>query len=150
MRRIFALVSAVLIAGCLLSCDEDKDNYIDGAVKDSFNISFKGVRARLFSSELSIEYFRNETEVALRITVDVSAGLAAGKTYDLLTEGAITRDEVFGNLPELKSGTVTLDKFTEKGGSEISGSFDAIFVTDKGNEQGLFGGFLTELEVVPL
>ena len=86
----------------------------------------------------------------LRVTVDVSAGLAAGKRYNLATQGDITRDETFGTLPELVSGKLTLEKFSEKSGSEIQGSFDALFMTDKGSEHTLLGGFSTKLEVVPL
>ena len=59
------------------------------------NISFKGVRARLYTSELSIEYYtdKKEGEVALRVAVDVNAGLKAGKTYDLMKHGTVSRDE---------------------------------------------------------
>ena len=152
MKQALSFMLILTASFPLLSCDEDNDNFLRGSVKDTNNISFKGVRARLYTSELSIEYYtdKKEGEVALRVALDVNAGLKAGKTYDLMKHGTVSRDEGFGGLPEMISGELTLDKYGSKVGSTVEGSFTAKFVTTSGSEQALRGGFSSELEIPPI
>ena len=57
MKWILGLFLVLVPCAGLLACDEEGDNYLKGSVKKNYNISFNGVRARLFSSELAVSTF---------------------------------------------------------------------------------------------
>ena len=143
---VFALVLFAAVSGC----KDDEDNYIDGSLVKNYNISYDSVRARLYSSSLSVEYM-SDSVPALRITLHADdLILAAGKTYDLLEYGSVTRFDDLGSLPELQSGELTLTEFSETDGAPVAGNFHAVFVTDNGVTLNLRGAFAVDLEVVPL
>lgn len=150
MIRTGIFFGMVFIFSFCVSCDDQGDNYIDGSLVKNYNISYDSVRARLYAANLSVEYLSKEV-AALRITIN-SDGLilAAGKTYDLLEYGSVTRFDEFGSLPELQSGALTLDTFSETDGSKVAGDFHGVFVTDDGTTLNLRGAFSTILEIVPL
>ena len=153
MRNVFIIIVAALFSVLLGSCEDEKNNYVDGSIQKNFKISFKGVRARYHYSsgeptDLAIEYYQNEAEVALRITIHATGGVASGKKYTFPEQGKIGRDDTFGPLPESYTGSVTLDEFSGKDGGTVKGSFESKFVTDGGTEQTLYGAFSTKIEVV--
>lgn len=148
-----ALLLVVLAMTVSFSCDDEEDNYLAGSLTKSFDFNFDYVRARLYESELSIEYVdkqKNAEQVALRVTLKRDGTpLAAGETYDLLERGTVGRGAGYASaLPELESGSVELKEFGSETGSHISGEFKAVFLTDENTKQTLRGGFSAELEVV--
>jgi hypothetical protein len=150
--RSIALVGLLVAAGAL-SCDQEKDNFLDGSLTDSYDLSFDSVRIRLYPSELSIEYVKDSSQgekVALRITLDSNeVPLAAGTLYDLTTQGSISQGDGYGSpLPDLETGELTLDKYADADGSKVKGDFEATFLTDIGTTLTLRGGFSAKLEVV--
>lgn len=141
----FALV--VVAAGC----DDQGDNYIDGSLVKNYHISYESVRIRLYADDFAVEYLSDSIEgvAALRITLNTDGLIvAAGKTYDLLEYGSITRFSDLGSLPELQSGELTLESFSETDGSTAAGNFHAVFVTEDGTTLNLRGAFKAPLEVV--
>jgi hypothetical protein len=136
-----------------LSCDETGDNYIEGSLAKKLKIDFDDVRVRLYESELSIEYIEKDGDsgekVSLRVTVRVSAALVEGGSYDLKSSGTVSRGAGYGSsMPELTSGELSLDDFTDEDGSTASGEFKALFTTDDKTQYTLRGGFNAKLEVV--
>ena len=153
MNRSFLFFAFCMLLFCQPGCDEHGDNYLEGSLVSNYHITFDGVRARLYSTSFSVEYMSDKTEgvPALRLTIDTDKViLAAGKTYDLVKYGSITRFEGLGSLPELESGEVTLHSFSETDGSKVSGEFHALLVTDAGVLMNVRGGFSVDLESVPI
>ncbi len=143
----------ILLLIILCGCDETGDNFLDGSLADSYKMDFDSVRVRLYPSELSIEYVQNDKngeKVSLRVTLTRDdAEIAAGQTYDLKELGTISRGQGFNSeLPELKSGELKLENFASTDGSDVKGTFEAIFLSSEQNEQTLRGGFAATLEVV--
>ncbi len=145
-----------LMIGCfgviLGSCDES-ENYLRGSLADSYDMEFDSIRARLYASELSIEYVVDSEQgekITLRVTLNAGAGvLVAGKTYNLATDGTISRGEGFdAKLPELSTGTLDLSEYAGTDGSAVEGEFSATFITTNQNKLSLRGAFVTELEIV--
>ena len=146
------LVLAVVLVS-LVGCTDDEENYIDGSLVKNYNITYESVRARLYSSDLSVEYMSDTIDgvAALRINLDTDGLiLAAGKTYDLAMYGSATRYNDLGSLPELVSGELTITEFSETNGAPVAGNFHALFETDDGVSLNLRGAFAVDLEVVPL
>jgi hypothetical protein len=56
-RGIAGLVVAAFAV--LASCDDEKANFLDGSLTESYDLGFDNVRIRLYPSELSIEYVSN-------------------------------------------------------------------------------------------
>jgi hypothetical protein len=154
--KIFLARLVLLFLLCILpiSCDEEDDNYLDGSLTDSFDMSFSGTRVRLYESELSIEYVKGSgpsEKVPLILTLKLSEGpLAEGISYDLKAIGNASRGQGgYGSpLPELDSGTLTFSSYSEEDGATIEGSFQSIFNTLNNTQQTLRGGFSASLEVV--
>jgi hypothetical protein len=152
VSRSMAL-STLLAVAAAASCDDEKDNYLDGSLTESYDLSFDSVRIRLYPSELSIEYVKNSSQgekVALRITLDSNeVPLAADTLYDLSTQGSITQGDGYGSpLPDLETGELTLDQYSGTDGSKVKGDFEATFLTDNNTTLTLRGGFSAKLEVV--
>ncbi|MEL6342218.1 MAG: hypothetical protein AAFV53_03745 [Myxococcota bacterium] len=138
----------------LVGCAEDPDNFLRGSMTTTYGLEFNDVRSRLYDSELSIEYLYSDDEtpetVTLRVTLD-NAQLASNTVYDLLSMGNVGRSDVYGGaLPDMNEGELTLELFEETDGSDISGRFQARFVTPDETQLALRGAFLTTLERVEL
>lgn len=151
MIRLGTFWAAFCFLILVTGCDDHGDNYIDGSLVKNYHITYDSVRALLYPNGLSVEYMSDTIEgvAALRITV-YSEGLimAAGKTYDLLEYGSVTRYGELGSLPTLQKGELTLDTFSETDGSKVAGDFNCTFVTDDGTTLNLRGAFSTTLDVV--
>jgi len=53
-------VIAIALAGFLMKCGDDKENYLDGSLTKSYDFDFDFTRVRLYESELAIEYVVDE------------------------------------------------------------------------------------------
>ena len=69
-------------------------NTIDGSLTGFYDTSFNDVRARLYPSQLAIEYVRENGEVPVRIVVKFGPEYGderiRTKTYNLKDRGAVT------------------------------------------------------------
>jgi hypothetical protein len=139
----------------LAGCHKLAPNYLDGSLSESYDLTFDETEARLYSSELSVEYVEDpegESKVALRVTLDVEGeGPKAGKKYDLFKYGEVNRSEAYNSpFPELSEGYIELDEYGSKEGADVQGTFTASFETEDGSTLQVEGGFKTELEVIDL
>jgi hypothetical protein len=138
----------------LLACKALAPNSLDGSLTESYDLAFDTTDARLYTSELAIEYVEDPegaATVVLRVTLDADVEPKAGKSYDLVEHGEITQSGALNTtLPELDQGELDLEDYGDKAGDKVVGSFDASFVTDEGQTLQLEGRFKTELELVDL
>jgi hypothetical protein len=138
----------------LLACKALAPNSLDGSLTESYDLAFDTTDARLYTSELAIEYVEDPegtATVVLRVTLKTDVEPKAGKSYDLVKYGDITQSDATNTtLPPLDEGTLELEDYGTKSGDKIVGSFDASFVTDEGQTLQLEGRFKTELELVDL
>ena len=150
IRQCLILVLSVVLA-TLMACDDEGDNFLDGSLVKNFNVKYKTIEAVLYPDGLAIEYVSSKDVAALRITINsTNAVLKKGKTYDLAKYGSVTRFNQYGELPDLKSGELTLTEFSEKEGALVAGDFNAIFKTDNEGSQTLRGAFRTKLIISPV
>ena len=85
---ILSMLAAELTIAPLSSCDEDGGSFIEGSLGDFYDLTCIDVRARLYSSELAIEYVNITQEVPVRVTVDRKiSGLNGPATVDLIDFG---------------------------------------------------------------
>jgi len=144
-RGLVAMVVALGVSsGCAVS-----EGDLSGSLGEFYTLHADEVRARLYDSELSIEYIKAVTgEVSVRVTVTRSAQDPSGPATVNLAEAGNVSGSSEGNLiPDFKTGTLRLDAYAPTSGSEISGDFDITF--DVGDtEVALNGTFDTVLEVV--
>lgn len=131
----------------LTACSED-EAALSGSLENFYDISYSTVRARLYDSELSIEYIREDLQVPVRVTLrKLSTGMLGPGAYDLSALGSISGRSRDNDIPRMISGKIELDTYSPVNGAEIVGSFDAKFAT--GNDEAtLAGEFSTVLEVV--
>ncbi len=141
-------VAAALLWATAAGCTED--NSLSGSLGDFYRLQFDLVRARLYSSELSIEYVSKSTgAVPVRVTLRVDeVELEADRTYDLDEHGDIS-----GRLPDgmemlpLVEGELTLEQFAPELDARVKGSFEAKLRAER-DTLSLSGTFDTELEPV--
>ena len=138
----------------LLACKALAPNSLDGSLTESYDLAFDDTQARLYTSELAIEYVEDPqgaATVVLRVTLDSDVEPKAGKSYDLVKWGDITQSDATNTtLPDLDEGDVALEEYQDEDGAKVVGSFDASFVTGEGETLQLQGRFKTELEIVDL
>jgi hypothetical protein len=137
----------------LSGCEGEGDNYLSGSMTKSFDMDFDSTRVRLYESELAIEYVAESDEgekIAFRVTINSSeVVLEPGTAYDLATDGTVSRGQGYGSpLPDIESGTLYLDAFSEEDRSNVSGTFNAKFIASDQSIKTLRGGFSASLEVV--
>jgi len=155
MRRVRdGGVVAVWCALALAACTSD--NSLSGSLEDVYLLQFDVVRARLYSSELAIEYVVSKSEaVPVRVTLnrellrEDGKTLAAGESYSLTQYGNITGRQADGTeLFGFSKGKLQLAAFEAKQDAEIRGRFDAKFRAGD-DVFSLSGDFAAELEQVP-
>jgi hypothetical protein len=132
-------------AGCT------EENSLSGSLGDFYRLQFDLVRARLYSSELSIEYVSKSTgAVPVRVTLRVDEQEPrAGKTYDLGEHGDISGRLTDGmEMLPLVGGELTLEQFEPELDARVKGSFEARLRAER-DTLSLSGTFDTELEPVP-
>ncbi len=156
-RRLSGLVlMGTVVAMVATGCADD--NSLSGSLTDFYGVTFDDVRARLYDSELTVEYTRDNGEIPVRVTVRFAPDeRLQSRTYDLDQRGSMVgligqRGTVTGrshdtDMPEMLSGSVTFVDLSLKEGGEVTGYFEATFRagSDKVN---LSGAFETTLEIV--
>ncbi|MDJ0764040.1 MAG: hypothetical protein QNJ97_13745 [Myxococcota bacterium] len=148
-----SLRCAAIVVLLSLSCEDDRENYLEGSITKSYDMSFDSTRVRLYESELSIEYIddsANGEMIPLRVSLRVADALPqTGGVYDLTVVGTVSRGPGYGSeLPELETGELTLSAYEDAAGADVTGAFDAVFLSTEGNRKSLRGGFSAELEIV--
>ena len=137
----------LLIALLACACD-DRGGDLSGSLGDVYDLSFDSVRARLYPSDLSIEFVNGRGEVVVRVTGRRAAREpAAGASFDLVSEGDVTGTSGGVDIPRIARGTLTLTAFTAKQDAQVQGRFDGVFAAGS-TELSLSGSFSTRLEVV--
>jgi hypothetical protein len=141
-----------LIIGCAalwLGACAGRGGSVHGSVGEVYDLRFDVVRARLYETELALEYARSDGAVPVRVSVSrvaLESGrreLALGVDADV---GGTTRDG--STMPSAESGTVRLDRFDPWGGDpRVRGSFDARIPTTTAVLE-LVGDFDLPLEIV--
>lgn len=122
---------------------------LSGSLGEFYNLRCDQVRARLYDSELSIEYIDGATnEVSVRVTLRRGDRDPSGPdTVDLLLAGDVTGSSKGTLIPRFSEGTLRLNTYSPTAGAQVVGDFDVIF--DVGtSEVALRGDFDTTLELV--
>jgi len=136
---------------CLLSLSacSDGDGSLDGSLGSVYRLGFDDVRVRLYSSELAIEYARDDGAVPLRVTLQADAlPESGGGEWQIGEFGDVTgqlRDGTY--VPRFTSGQLNLERFTPREGTRIRGTFDATFSPGR-DRLGVHGTFDTRLVLV--
>ncbi len=148
MRRLLAALALAAMGASGAACDPD-ENTLSGSLSQVYNIHFESVRARLYSSEMSIEWVDINSAVPVRITLRLSdVQPTADHNYDLFQVGDITGRAIDDTeIPRFTSGELSLGAYAGEPATDVSGSFDAKFDTGR-DAVTLSGEFNTVLEVV--
>lgn len=136
-----------LLCLALASSACTESNTLSGSLTDFYDVSFDKVRARLYPSELAIEYARTNGEVPVRITLDVGESPLRPGTFTLPAAGDVSGRSGTTDIPNITTATVDLDEFSVLQGSAVVGSFDASFRTGD-DITSLTGDFDTTLEII--
>ena len=148
VRRLVPAVALAALVASSAACDPDSTT-LSGSLSQVYNIHFESVRARLYASELSIEYVDRYSAVPVRLTLRLAdVQPTADHDYDLFQVGDITgRTPDDAEIPRFTTGKLSLGAYSPEPGAEVAGSFDAKFETGR-DALTLSGEFKTELEVV--
>lgn len=141
---------ALALAGALLATAcANTPNSLNGSLSDVYDIHFESVRARIYSSELAIEYVDVTGAVPVRVTLRlVDTVPAAGTSYDLAEVGDVTgRSDDDVEIPRFNTGKLDLDAYERTSGALVSGSFRSKYSTGR-DSLSLNGDFDTTLEIV--
>lgn len=134
----------------LVGCHAGQGEYLDGSLVEVFALTWDHTRARLYESELSLEWADSarQDQVALRVTAPNDGRLSEGK-LDLVADGHVgMSDEAGTTLPGLESGELVLSHWEELEGGRVKGHFGATFEDADGIRLSVVGGFDTGLEMV--
>ena len=145
-RQTKAVRLVILLAIVGMCACSDAGGSLSGSLGDYYDLSFDHTRARLYSSDLAVEFVAADGQVPVRVSLSRGDGLTTG-TYDLEQRGDVTGQRGDTRIPRFISGTVELSKFSATDGAEIEGSFEAKFATGR-DESTLDGEFTTTLEVI--
>ena len=139
------LCLCALFAGCA-----DGSGTLDGSLGSVYRLGFDDVRARLYSSELAIEYASGDGAVPVRVTLRRGAlpDEPTGSSWSLVDDGDITGQLADGTyIPRFTTGRVSIGSFELREGSRIEGSFTGTF--DLGRDSlGINGTFNVPLVLV--
>lgn len=147
MARARSLFSAIVTALLVTACAGDPSS-LDGSVSDFYPLGFSEVRARLYSSELAIEYVSAAGEAVVRLTVRRDERDPTGPTtVDLAAVGDVTGSSNGAELPPFASGTLNLDSYRPREGALVAGTFEALLYAGT-TVITLHGAFDARLDVV--
>jgi hypothetical protein len=156
-RAIGALAVAALAAlGALGGGCAPEGCVLEGSLGEFYNLGCDFQRIRLYDSELSIEFVRDDGEVPVRVTVRRVHGdppapggfnLKGPADIDLAKHGDVTGSHQGNPIPQFLSGTLELSEFALRDGAPVSGSFDVKFQSGQ-TEVSLSGSFDVPLVVV--
>lgn len=142
MKRLLFVMIVLVLAS---SCSKEEASLV-GSLGDFYELRHDAVRARLYESELAIEFVRENFEVPVRVTVSTTPKLEPGE-YDLAERGDVTGRSDGVDIPRFRTGALRLDRYEGVGDTRISGDFDATFDTGK-DVASLAGLFDTTLVVI--
>lgn len=145
-RSLFAFLSICLCALALSACS-DAGGSLTGSLGNYYRLDFDQARARLYSSELALEYVAEDAQVPVRISLNLPEGAIKTGTYDLAEQGDITGQRGDSRIPRFISGTLDIQKFSAKEGADIEATFEATFQTGR-DKSTLSGDISTQLEVI--
>ncbi|MDF1562022.1 MAG: hypothetical protein P1V51_03215 [Deltaproteobacteria bacterium] len=146
MIRSFSLVSGLLLLALSgVACGGGPDK-LSGSLDEYYDLSFVETRARLFPSQLSVEWIDEDREVVVRATVNVNqVSLEGPATVDLALYGDLSGRSGGTPIPEMESGTLVLDAYAPEAGAAVEGSLDAEVIGQRGNAT-VSGQFKTILD----
>lgn len=140
-------LATICLFGVLGACDSG-GNGLKGSLSTFHDLSYSTVRARLYSSELAVEYVRENQEVALRVSLRrAELEPAEGVIADLASQGDVTGATAGTPLPALTAGRLHLSRFSAVDGATVRGNFSARFQAGL-TEVGLSGDFDVPLTLV--
>lgn len=142
-----ATLACLLLGLSAASCASEGE--LDGSLSDAYRLGHDDVRARLYASELAIEYARDDGSVPVRVALDVrEVTPKAGETYDLGEHGSIGGQLADGTeIPTFIDGKLRLDAFRPVEGASVRGTFEGTFDGVR-DTLGLHGEFDTTLELI--
>lgn len=142
------LSASLLVGGASVGCESGR-NTLGGSVGESYDLSFDTTRARLYSSELAVEYVRESGEVPVRVALDRGGGSVGTGSYSLGDRGSVVGRVEQNRLPEMRSGELILREFEARTGARVRGRFSAeLESANDDSSLSLRGRFATTLEVV--
>jgi hypothetical protein len=144
--RWIAAALSVFFFLALGGCDEDEGE-LSGSVSEFYPIGYDFVRARLYSSELSVEYVRESGEVPVRVTLRRAEIALEPGSYDLKAVGDISGRSRRHEMPRMASGTVEFTALEPAEGARVRGEFSAT-VQAGDNLASVKGRFDTTLEII--
>ena len=110
-----------MVVGC-----QDEETFLKGSVSSRYDLTYERVRARLYDSELAIEYVRADDQVPVRVTVEAEETSSfRATTYDLGERGDVRGRVDQVKLPPMESGSITLEEYSEQDGARVKGTFDS-------------------------
>ena len=136
-----------MIALWLAACVEGPPNQLEGSLTRVFDLGFDATRARLYDTELSVEYVdeARSGRVAVRLTLRDPQAIEPGR-FDLVVRGSVgLADEVDGQLPPLSEGVMELLDYRS---DWLVGTFRATFEAPDETRLLLTGAFDASIEVV--
>lgn len=140
-----AFASAFALSG-LGACANEDD--LGGSVSEFYPLDFASVRARLYDSELAIEYVRADGETVVRVTVRRDERDPAGPSaIDLTRFGDVTGSAGGVELPPFVDGRLSLDDYRPRERALVTGSFEAR-VSSGDARLSVRGSFSARLDVV--
>ena len=138
---------AWLFALALAGCGQEGGD-LSGSLDEIYRLEHTGVRARLYSSELAIEYTRDDGSVPVRVSLRGTPETIGEGEYDLFEMGGLGGRAPDGNeVPAMISGTLEIDTYEPTEGGDCSGSFEATFEAGR-DRLNLNGSFNAPLDVV--
>ena len=142
-----AALMAGLAALAFGACGGELDT-LEGSVSDFYPLAFESVRARLYGSELAIEYVREDGETAVRVTVRRDERDPNGPgAIDLGDFGDLTGSAGGVELPPFVDGRLVLDAYRPRAGARVEGSFEAKVESGQ-TRLSVRGTFSTRLDLV--
>jgi len=131
----------------LWSCgaQETEELALHGSVSRVYPLQYDSIRARLFTSELAIQYVSGREVIISAIARLDERALEGPTTVDLGLHGEVVGNRGGVILPPFLSGTLQLDAYAPNEGSAVTGYFDAVIEGDDRN-YAVHGDFDVTLE----
>ena len=123
---------ALIIASCLWSCttEETEEAALHGSVSRIYPLQYDTVRARLFTSELAIQYVSGREVIISAVARIDEMPIEGPTTVDLGSYGEVVGNRGHVILPPFVSGTLHLDAYAPREGAPVTGYFDAVIEGD--------------------
>ena len=146
--RVLTVFLCLIVVATTVACDRSSKNHsLDGSLLDGYNGHFDDSRIRLYSSELSVEYFRENGEVPVRVIVDADQLGDGPGSYKIPEQGTISGQTRSARIPEPTGGEIHLEEYEGTEGSLVEGYFSAQFEINETTVT-LTGEFEGLLEIV--